>query len=134
MAWLANHPKNLILSKHAIYADSADSCGQLKKRRLSAATNDVTACHTDICVHHVGDADSADSCAPLTLKTDDAIRVLGELIVVGRVNRLAWAEYSIECSSRSSNGMNSVLRCLQPTMRNASHSSLRNRSTSSIVL
>jgi hypothetical protein len=45
-------------------ADSADSCGQLKKRRLSAATNDATACRTDICVHEVGDADSADSCVP----------------------------------------------------------------------
>jgi hypothetical protein len=48
----------------------ADSCGQLKMRRLSAPINDVTACQTDICVHEVGDADSADSCAPLSTKTD----------------------------------------------------------------
>jgi len=44
----------------------ADSCGQLKKRRLSAPTNDVTACQTDICADEVGDADNADNCAPPT--------------------------------------------------------------------
>ena len=43
-----------------------DSCGQLKMRRLSAPTNDVTDCQTDICVHEVGGADSADSCVPPT--------------------------------------------------------------------
>jgi hypothetical protein len=97
-------PKRPMSPRHATYADSADSCGQLKKRRLSAATNDATACHTDICVHEVGDADSADSCVPPTFRMRSRAARRSKTAGVGsgqEAGRGQWAGDSGQWAGRS---------------------------------